>query len=282
MSPPFSVRYQEPWADGRYIHKYYLPLDLKRMVCPADIDAIERSVTDNDQHGLWEGIVPAEVSGCTIYYKDLRLEKRVECDVTRRVLLACAEYYKDCRAELAPEEIRAALALNELLAGWEKSFRDECVRLTEEMEQRLRSGDPFLTDYEIETEIYFYLQEDDPFSDNQAASKDDWDRDTSLICTIKDSLRGKITAAEAADPDYYGIGDDQDHNDCYALTDNPVCQVRHCATFHELYDHLRIPFKHMGRIGMIWSDIKVWHQNAIDIDVRLSRPRQQKVAPLRL
>jgi hypothetical protein len=76
-----------------------------------------------------------------------------------------------------------------------------------------------------------------------------------------------ISAAEAAKDDYYGIGDSRDHNDMRYFSDAPENQIRHCLTFHELYDHIRIPMKHMGRIGHVSTDIAVTHQNDIRIDL---------------
>lgn len=251
-----------------YVHKYYLPFEIKNQIRPSDIRALVFHDFKDEEFDIWNGVIPDQMSDCTIYYKDIRLKKIVSGEIVRQALQSYWHYVQDCRAELTPEEVRAALTLNEYLMSWEKEVQNECIRLTEEMELRLRRNDPFLTDYEIELEIDFYLREDDPFLINDPNfSEHDQDSDVTLICVLKD-IKGRINAEEAADPEYTGIGGNWDHNEGINKSDSELFTVRHCASFHELYSHLGIPFKHMERIGRIYTDIKVIHQNGITIDLK--------------
>jgi hypothetical protein len=273
MEKHATVRYEHPTnaAATRYIHKYYLPRELKARICPADIGGIESCFWDEKECNVRENRIPEELPACIIHYEDIGLEKRIEGDTVCRVLEAYAAYRKDSQAELTPEETRAALNLNAWLTDWETQLLAQCIQLSEDMERRVRSSDPWLTDYEIDLEVTFYVRDDDPFSeDNDAdASEDDVDSDATLLCETK-HLGGPIviSADMAAREDYWGIGDRQNHNDRKSLTlENPIYKVRHCLSFHELYDHLHVPMKHLRRIGRVFADIKITYQNGINVDL---------------
>jgi hypothetical protein len=78
--------------------------------------------------------------------------------------LAYAAYRDDRRVALTPEETHAAINLNTWLIDWEKALLARCIRLSESMERQVRSGDDWLTDYEILVTAWFYVRHDDPFS----------------------------------------------------------------------------------------------------------------------
>jgi len=248
----------------RYIHKYYLSAEDKGKLLPVDLVALEESL-DEDHRDLWRGIVPEIVKGCTIIYQDIGAEKCVDSDLARRGLLAIAAYYKDRRAKLTPEEVRAALNLNEWLREYEKTLLAKLLSIEEELKNGLRGNDPFLVDYEIDLKLDFYLREDDPFYDNEEANKYDCDSHSALMCIMKyiDYHEGVIST-----PNYRGLGDDQDHsNICNIEHSDPVYRVKHCTLFRELIDHSHVPLNHLGRIGMIWANIEVQYQNMVDIDL---------------
>jgi hypothetical protein len=245
----------------RYIHKYYLSQEDKKMLTPVDLTAILRSSGD-DIYAVREGVAPKVVNGCNIFYKDIGLEKRVNRNLALRALTAMANYYKDKHAVLAPEELRAALNLNNWLRQYEKMLLAKHLSIKEEMNNGLRGNDLFLTDYEIDLEIAFYTGNNDSFALNDEADMFDVDSDASLICTI----RHRIHHARSNDPDYRGIGDDKDHKNTHE-SHNPVCQTSHCLLFHELTKQYGLPYNHLSHIGLIWADFKVRYQNAVNIDL---------------
>lgn len=250
--------------EHRYIHKYYLSAEDKGKLLPVDLVALEASLDENHSN-LWKGIVPNTVKGCTILYQDIGAEKLVDSDLARRGLLAIASYHKDQRAELTPEELHAALNLNEWLRGYEKTLLAKQLSLEEDLKNCLRGNDPFLVDYEIDLKLDFYLREDDPFYDNQEAHKYDCDGDSGLMCIVKhiDYRKGAIGT-----PDYRGLGDDQDHSNIWRIDHcNPIYRVKHCSLFHELTDHYDVPIKHLIRIGCICAEFEVLYQNMVDIDL---------------
>ena len=260
--------------EHRFIHKYYLSAEDKGKLLPVDLLVLAMCL-DEDNYELWNGIVPEVVEGCTIFYQDIGAEKRVESDLARRGLLAITKYYKDQRAELTPEEIRVALNLNEWLREYEKKLLAKQLSIEEELKDGLRGKDPFLVDYEIELKINFYVREDDLFYENDDANKYDCDSHSALMCCVKHI---DIRSGEIGTPDYRGLGDDQDHsNICNIDHPDPIFRVKHCTLFHELTYRHDVPFKHLGRIGMIWAEFEVLYQNMVDIDLSGERivARQQ-------
>lgn len=255
---------------ARYIHKYYLPLEVKQRIFLADIRALKRARVIED---AWRGNPSDPPPCCVVYYDDLCLEKAIPAHDVALVLQAITAYYDDCRCKLTDDENRAAMNLNTWLRDWEKTFLAECVRISEEMEQRVRSGDSWLTDYEIDLEVEFYIRDDDPFSEenNPDAYNHDVDEDASLLCSMKFSFMvGPIFAKEVESPDYWGIGDGKDHNYEHGpglRRKSLIYEVEQCCIFHELYSDIDIPMKHMGRIGYVATEIKVRHQNGISINV---------------
>ena len=97
------------------------------------------------------------------------------------------------------------------------------------------------------------------------ASHEDIDCDTSLLCTLKQLVIMPPTMWDGRE--YCGIGDNHDHNDRRWGDKGGVHRERHCATFHKLFDHMRLPMKHAGRIGHVCSEIVVRHQNGVTVDL---------------
>lgn len=266
-----AARFNADFNWGRYVHKYYLPLDLKRQIRPADIDGIVSHYCGVDGLDLGKGVIPPDLPDVTFDYGAYSLKHQISGETVRRVLLAYSHYLQDYGAELSPEEIRTALHLNEQLITIEKALLAENIRLTEEMERRLQGKDLFLVDYEIERDISFYLRDDDPFDEdnNPTANDDDMDSHAAMVC-VRHDFEGKITARVAAASDYRGLGDNRD---CNAFVgDCELSKVRHCILFRDLYKYCGVPMKHMGRIGAICADFQVLHKGMVLLDFKGERP----------
>jgi hypothetical protein len=197
----------------RYIHKYYLPQELKPRIFPTDIDGIGSCFVEGEECKIWEGRIPKKLPECLIHYQDIGMEKRIDGDTVRKVLEANAAYLNDCLAELTAEEDRAALNLNAWLVEWEKELLNYCIQQRNTMEQQVRSGDSWLTDYEIDVEVEFYVRDEDPYSEANMpdASRDDIDGNTALLCTMKLLVQDSIF--HYGNGENRGIGDNLDHND---------------------------------------------------------------------
>jgi hypothetical protein len=256
----------------RYMQKYYLPQEIRDRIYPADIEGI--SSCFDDECELWEGCVPEKLPDCVITYRDIGMDKRIDGETARQVMLAYMAYHDECSAELTPEEKQAAINLNHWLIEWEKQLLAKLIQISELMERQVRSGDSWLTDYEIDVRVAFYARDDDPFSyDN---TEDFWkgeiECDSQLLCELSNICHGPISAEETANDEYWGIGDRRDHNDFSHYYEEHERPERHCDTFHELYDHQHFRRKHMKRIGYVSTDIVVRHQNGIRIDLSGEQP----------
>ena len=263
-------RQSDQFDASHFVNKYYLSPDDKERLFPANINALETiefELADEVRIKIWDGEVPDDLPECTISYEDIGLVKQVDSALVRRALLAVSQYRQDLWNELTPEEVRAALNLNDWLRKYEKTLLAKQLSLEEELENGLRGNDPFLVDYEIDLSLDFYVRDNDPYYDNDGANEHDWDMDSALMCRLK-YLSAHTSHHEINDPDYWGLGDEQDHNDMRGNGhSNPVYQAKHSSLFHELTEHFGVPHKHLIRIGMIWADFEVRYQNAVDIDL---------------
>jgi hypothetical protein len=254
-------RQSDEFDSSHFIHKYYISPEDKSRLFPVDIFAFEEMIC-RDEVQLQKGF-----HECTILYSDLCLEKHLDSGLVQRTLQAMARYKNDLSAKLTAEEVRAALNLNEWLRCYEKTLCTKRQRIEQELNKGLMGSDPFLVDYEIELKMDFYVREDDLFYENDEANENDWDKDASQMCCL--NYRGSFTPEdELSKPGNWGVRDDQGHNNTPESTqDRSVNQVRHCTLFHELTEHCGVPLKHLIRIGTIWANIEVIHQNAVDIDL---------------
>jgi len=273
LSNRVTANYRRSYSynSDNYIHKYYLVPEDKAKLWPTDISALDYLARQYSKscENIADVVFPADPPCATIYYKDLKLEKQVDWHLVQRVMLASELYEQDRRAELTSEEIRAALNLNDWLRSYEKTLLAKKLSIERQLKKELRDEAPFFLDYGVELKLDFYLREDDPFLENNESNRNDWDLTTALMCYMSCSGRTYYPEDETIPPDYWGLGDDQDHNDIRS-DDNfyePVCQANQCMLFHELISHCGVPIKHLIRIGTIWADFEVLQQNAVDVDL---------------
>lgn len=250
--------------EAEYIHKYYLPREYCRSVTRQDTAAllyhahIPRGGEDPSDRGK------AMMSdGALLFYKDIGCEKFLGSEQIKTVFMAVKEWSADNGAELTDEEINAAIALNARLARLEESILKECVKLDNELQARSAGGDEFLNDYEIFVEVVFFMDDNHP-----AYYEDDVYHDAEVMVRLQGtpSMPGKGVAEEIQQDDYWGVGDEMDHNRILSRIHpgHPLWGIPHCRLFHELEHYSPMPMRHVGRIGMIWSEIKVLHQNFVD------------------
>ena len=256
---------------SRYIQKYYLHQDLRDKIFPADIEGISRCFADESEK--WEGRIPEKLPDCIVTYKDIGMDKHFDGETVRQIMSAYMAYQEERWSDLTPEEEQAAINLNRWLIEWEKQLLARLIQISELMEHQVRSGDSWLTDYEIDVTVSFYARDDDPFSYDNTEEfwKGNIECDSQLLCEVS-TIRGPISAADVAKEDYWGIGDSVEHNEFWHYYDEHEKPERHCDTFHELYDHVHFPKKHMRRIGYVTTDIEVQHQNGISVELFGERP----------
>lgn len=242
-------------SGDRYVYKYYVPNEIKSKIHVADLTAIQQASMENSV--TQDKSVPGE--GVFVEYAQLGVKKWISPEDAQAVMIAYEKYYDDIRAAMTDDEKLAAQQLNHWLRQQEKVVLDHCRQLNSEMQQRLHSPQDPINDYEIDIHVSFYVREDDPFYDDDAANQFDPDCDASLLWTFNDCVKSHI---QWFDEKQWGWGDDLDHNDHLTAGSSEV--NNHCAWFHELYDHAHIPMKHMARVGKMWVDIQVQHQMELD------------------
>jgi hypothetical protein len=147
------------------------------------------------------------------------------------------------------------VALNERLAAIERSALADCARVHD-----LADRTPGFDDTELELVISFYLRDDDPQGGDEAVHDHDVDRDVTLMCTLRYSGR------ELRDrgPEPFGLGDGKDRNTLGQHRPKALHQIRHTWLLHELYEHVGVPLRHLGRIGRIWAEVVVRFQRIIE------------------
>lgn len=147
---------------------------------------------------------------------------------------------KELRFQATAENLAKLKRLNDQLAVIQNEANREAGRLKAALKTRLRQQEDFLTDYEIEIDMDFYLRDDDP----------EYRQD-------EDSILATLSCG-----DYIGIEDQEDLD----YGDGPmkgILPTAHCCLFHSLYDHIspkNLHWSDLLRIGSVWVDIKVSYQ----------------------
>lgn len=133
-------------------------------------------------------------------------------------------------------------AINERLIQIEKDIYARWIKLKTALDRDLADPDDWLSDYEIELKIEYYIDESDHLYEENTDS---------LLLTRMFNL-GKSESIG------YMINDGEDHTE---PTHRKGYTSLHCSTFHDLYDHSCISFEEIQRIGRIWVDIIVTLQH---------------------
>jgi hypothetical protein len=145
------------------------------------------------------------------------------------------------------EERLCLLHLNKQLFEIEKKLQKEALEVINNMDKRVNNENDWISDYEIEAEISFYLREDDP-----AYS----DKDDNILAVFSECLSILKYANHSL------LASEENWND-FGLPDidNPDQNEHHHWFYHQLYDHTKIKWEDMLRIGDIWVDIKITLQH---------------------
>jgi hypothetical protein len=147
--------------------------------------------------------------------------------------------------------IQAASELNERLRQIERGLVREARIIGEALSSRVLDNQDWLSDYEVELRIEYYLRESDP------AYRED---DDNILATYRDSL--KFPRRE----NYRPLADGRDWNEFqdWSRARHSFWHQHHCWLFHCLYDHELLSWEDIARIGIIWTDLKVIMQHAYE------------------
>ena len=236
---------------AEYIHRYYLPLNVRKKLQPQDIKAIHGEMLGRYEHS--ETLRELEGSSIQIKWKEEGLLKTINPRLVKIAVNACSSYRQDIRSKsFTTDEISALLKLNETLAQLEKDIRRKLVELKNLFNKDRAKSAIFTTDCEIESVTEFYLKEYDPLFE---------DDDDNIIYTIKEHPVFRDNTDEIALCSTF-LADGMDHN-CWREynDDNLVLSAPCCWFFHDIVEHSHVPLKHFARVGMIWTDIICRHQD---------------------
>ena len=137
--------------------------------------------------------------------------------------------------------------LNKKLAAIERQVKREALAVITQLEARVHDPDDWLSDYEIELEVSFWLREDDP------AFKED---DDNILVTLRESLK-RLRHPE----DRWGLDDGDNHNIAQYIDGHPMQGESHCWLYHCLYDHTPLGWEDLLRVGHIWVNLSVIYQH---------------------
>lgn len=152
--------------------------------------------------------------------------------------------------DLSQEQRQFLTDLNNKLTDIELGIKKECQLLNTELEKRLNDPDDWLEDYEIECYVQFTLKETDLDYDE--------DNDNILVELMTDQIKHEDWS--------WGIGDGKNHNDMEGWENCPMSHEHHCSMYHALYDHTKLGWVNILRIGKIYVDIEVIYQKSYEIN----------------
>jgi len=138
--------------------------------------------------------------------------------------------------------------INDRLMLIERQVKREALALIAQLEARVHDPDDWLSDYEIELEVSFWLREDEP------AYKED---DDNILVTFREYLTLLRTPAYEC-----ALDDGVNHNIAHSMDGHPMQGEFHCWLYHCLYDHTPLAPEDLLRIGHILVNLSVIYQHA--------------------
>ena len=145
--------------------------------------------------------------------------------------------------DLSQDDLLFLANLNDRLAEIETKIKDTSNKIGSDAQGTVFNSNGWLQDYEIECVITFCLRKDDP---------DYIQDDDNILAQLTETLKTNIWD--------WGIADGINHNEYYRLN-HPMKDDFHCWLYHCLYDHTRLGWSNILRIGDIWVDIQVSYQH---------------------
>ncbi|MDD2906645.1 MAG: hypothetical protein PHH41_03620 [Sulfurimonas sp.] len=150
--------------------------------------------------------------------------------------------------DLTQEDLESLKLFNMRLKKLQDVLINEASRLDTHLRARVADASDILQDYEIELLVQFYLKDDDAFVEDE----------DNLLTTIDEYLKNISTELQS-DASWRWSTNNNDFRGKH-FSSHPMVDEYHCWWFHCLYDHNKIDFKDMLRIGEIHNDIKVYYQ----------------------
>jgi len=145
--------------------------------------------------------------------------------------------------EMDREQRLFLVDLNNKLFEIEKQLKKEALEIIDTLDKRIHDQLDWINYYEIEAMVEFFLKRDDPqfseYEDNTLAEFSE--RLSFLKCANESALASEENWNNLSLPNL----------------DHPDQQEHHCLFYNKLYDHVKIKWKDMLRIGDIWVNINI-------------------------
>ena len=141
--------------------------------------------------------------------------------------------------------------LNKRLSDIEQQLKKEALAIITTMNKRLEDAADWINDFEIECTVEFYLNENDPaYSDDEDNILAEFTEGISLLRYADHSL----------------LASTENWNDCSIPDmDHPEQREHHGWFYHQLYDHAKISWDDILRIGDIWVNINLMLQHHLKL-----------------
>jgi hypothetical protein len=147
---------------------------------------------------------------------------------------------------LTPDEKAWLLQLNDSLTQLEDRFLPILDVKLKELQARVDDPSDWMTEFNLDYVITFYLREDDPEYD---------DADDNILMQLQSSHFFR----EAQDR-VWGFG--ATHVD-HAISFKCFSGEKHCYTYHQLYDHCHLDWRDLLRIGNLYVELKINEQSGM-------------------
>jgi len=148
---------------------------------------------------------------------------------------------------LSPEQHEKLMRLNATLRDVEARFHAAGLQASTSLEHRIADPTDWLTDYELEIEVDYFLREDDL----------DYEENDDNILMIQEEYLGKLARRGRA----HKWSPDRDCREPGSSFEGE----RDCRLYRDLYGPCGLTWTDLLRIGTIWVDFKVIEQQCIEL-----------------
>jgi hypothetical protein len=228
---------------------------------------VELLMLDNNKYDKLENYSVKELEEIALYLYKNNIYKRkdkFQKDALSFLLdiVLCVRFHKinNC-FEWSEINVIKFLEMNDLLTkSFEKGY-NEAIALAETMEERIKKNDPFLKDYEIEIHVQPYVK-----------CENDDDNYDSFDLVLSEPLSSFYPIEHSIGHSHY----DRKTNETPLLLDktNNWNWEYFCGEFDNHYIGYSIhilldskwSFQDILNINRIWTDVKVYYQNYVDIE----------------
>jgi hypothetical protein len=149
--------------------------------------------------------------------------------------------------EMTREQRLFLVNQNNRLSEIEKQLKKEAVEIIRTMDKRVADNADWIKEYEIECTVEFYLNENDP------AYSEDEDNNLAEFSEGVDLLRYADHSLLASSVNWNDLR--------ISDMDNPDQDEHHGWFYHQLYDHAKLSWDNILRIGDIWVNIQITLQH---------------------